>query len=336
MPDSDSIFLGKLSPVESPIERVLVTGAAGFIGSHTTDQLLAQGFRVIGIDDLSTGKSANLASALAHDSFEFIRGDVTDPDTVQRTYSQHRPDAVIHLAGLVSVTRAQAEPELNFQLNVRATQLIADAARRHGVKRVVFSSSAAVYGDNPSRPLLETSATAPIGQYGAAKLASEILLHGFAVSYGISTLCLRYFNAFGPRQDPKSPYSGVISIFADRYAVGKPVTVFGDGSQTRDFVSVHDIARANALAATEPGLKSAVCNICTGRQQSLLDLIAIFQELFPSSPPPRFVPRRDGEILHSCGSPVSAREILGFRSEVDLAAGLEELTAYLNPGQVSA
>ena len=336
MPAQNSTFEGSPAPADSHVETVLVTGAAGFIGSHTTDRLLESGRRVIGLDDLSTGKSANLVSASTRRSFEFIRGDVTDPETIRRVFSQYQPDSVIHLAGLVSVTRAQAEPDLNFKLNVQATQILAEAARRHEVRRIVFSSSAAVYGDNSSLPLEEISATVPIGQYGAAKLASEILLKGFAVSYGITTICLRYFNAFGPRQDPKSPYSGVISIFGDRYAAGKPVKVFGDGTQTRDFVSVHDIARANVLAATKPGLESAVCNICTGRQQSLLDLIGIFEKLFPSSLTPEFEPKRDGEILHSCGSPALAERILGFRSQVDLAAGLEELTTYLNPGLISA
>lgn len=302
--------------------RILVTGAAGFIGSHTVDQLLRLGCHILGVDDLSTGRLANLREASACQAFQFHRADITGPGTMDQICQTFRPTAIIHLAGLVSVVRAQEDPNLNFRLNHLATHLVAEAARKAGVRRLVFASSAAVYGDSPHLPIAENSPTHPISLYGAAKRASEEILAGYSATFGLETLCLRYFNVFGPRQDPNSPYSGVISIFAQRFGEGKPVTIFGDGSQTRDFVSVYDLARANALAATRPDLRSSICNICTGKPNQLLTLLDSFRSFYPDSPAPQFAPSRPGEILHSCGDPRRAAQELGFVAEVDLSTGL--------------
>ncbi|MCB1235695.1 MAG: NAD-dependent epimerase/dehydratase family protein [Verrucomicrobiae bacterium] len=311
--------------------RILVTGAAGFIGSHTVDELLASGLDVTGIDDLSTGRMANLSQALSHPRFSFVRGDVTEPGKVEGLCERFRPGAIIHLAGLVSVTRAQSEPDLNFRLNLLATHLVAEAARKHGVRRLVFASSAAVYGDQAELPIREEAPVSPVGMYGTAKLASEKLLLGYAASYDFEAVCLRYFNVFGPRQDPASPYSGVISIFADRLSAKLPVTVYGDGSQTRDFVSVRDLARANRLAATAPSIPGggAVCNVCTGKRRAIAELTEILRGFFPRSPYAQFAESRPGEILHSCGDPDRAEEVLGFRAGVDLEEGLRELVTYV-------
>ncbi|MEM7393607.1 MAG: NAD-dependent epimerase/dehydratase family protein [Verrucomicrobiota bacterium] len=250
---------------------VVVTGAAGFIGSHTVDRLLSEGHRVLGIDDLSTGSSANLSRALNHPNFELVIQDVVKPRFLETYCNRHQPDAIVHLAGLVSVARAEDDPELNFRLNVKATQVVAEAARRCDVKRLVFASSAAVYGDAPQPPLCESALAEPVGNYGNAKLISELMLKQYARSYGITAICNRYFNVFGPRQDPSSPYSGVISLFTDRYSRGLPVTVFGDGGQTRDFISVHDVAVANTIAATADHAETGSYNICTGNSRSLSD-----------------------------------------------------------------
>jgi UDP-glucose 4-epimerase len=305
------------------MSHVLITGAAGFIGSHTTDRLLAAGHRVTGVDNFRTG--ANLAAALASPAFALHELDVTAPGALDALVAAAPPDALIHLAALVSVQESIDDPALNHALNVHATHLVAEAARRHRVRRLVFASSAAIYGDTTARPIRESTPTAPISPYGAAKLASEALLLGHGATYGLTVRCQRYFNVFGPRQDPASPYSGVLSIFDRRFREGKPVTVFGDGQQTRDFISVHDVARANLLAATAPALASGAANICTGRASSLLDALAVFRRHYPQSAAPTHAAPRAGDIIHSLGAPDLATAALGFRAEVSLADGLGEL-----------
>jgi len=305
---------------------VLVTGAAGFIGSHTAGRLLAAGHRVVGVDNFRTGRRENLAEALAQPAFVFREADVAEPEVLSGLAAEFAPAAIIHLAALVSVQESIADPALNFRLNLGATQLVAEAARRHRIPRVVFASSAAVYGNGEETPLVESgSAARPISPYGAAKLASESLLLGHAAAYGFVARCQRYFNVYGPRQDPASPYSGVISIFAREYREGRPVTIHGDGQQTRDFISVHDVARANFLAATRPGTASGVVNICTGRKTSLQRLAAIFGDHYPRVAPPRHAAARPGDIRHSVGNPARAKEELDFEPEWTIDRGLAEL-----------
>lgn len=216
------------------------------------------------------------------------------------------------------------DPALNFALNVQATQHVAEAARLHGVRRIVFASSAAIYGNATDVPIRESSETKPISPYGAAKLASEAILLGHGAAFGLIVRCQRYFNVFGPRQDPASPYSGVISIFERHFREEKPVTIFGDGAQTRDFISVHDVARANVIAATKPDLASGSANICTGRATSLLQVIDVFRRHYPNAAPTH-APARAGDILHSLGAPDVAAAELGFRAEISVETGLEEL-----------
>lgn len=326
MPFKHPTPLPPMIPANTP-RTVVVTGAAGFIGSHTVDRLLSDGHRVLGIDDLSSGSTTNLTRVLNHDRFEFVVQDIVTPRFLETFCERHRPDALIHLAGLVSVARAEDDPELNFRLNVKATQVVAEAARRCDIPRVVFASSAAVYGDAPEPPLRESSLAEPLGNYGNAKLISELLLRQYSRSYGMTTVCNRYFNVFGPRQDPSSPYSGVISLFTDRFARGLPVTIFGDGHQTRDFVSVYDVAAANTLAATAPAVESGSYNICTGESRSLLDLVDILQSEYPLAQGPQFAEERLGDIRHSLGSPRLSREKLGFRARVDFREAIEELTS---------
>ena len=305
--------------------HILLTGAAGFIGSHTADQLLAAGHTVTGFDNFRSGRHSNLSTALASRRFRLVEGDVTEPNALVALIAQIRPEAIIHLAALVSVQESINNPALNFALNVQATQAVAEAARQHEVGRIVFASSAAVYGDATDLPISENTPKHPISPYGAAKLASEALLLGHGAAFGITVRCQRYFNVFGPRQDPASPYSGVLSIFDRRYREGKPVSIYGDGRQTRDFVSVHDVARANLIAATRPGTKSGIANICTGRATSLLEVIAIFQQHYPNATPPSLLPARSGDIVHSLGAPEAAASELGFRADVRIESGLAEL-----------
>jgi len=301
---------------------ILVTGAAGFIGSHTCDRLLAGGHAVVGVDDLRTGRRENLTDALRNARFRLVEADVSAPDTLERLAATTRFDAIIHLAALVSVPESLRDPALNFRLNIAATHLVAETSRRHGIPRVVFASSAAVYGDVEQLPITENSPKHPISPYGAAKLASESILLGHATAFGFTARCQRYFNVFGPRQDPRSPYSGVISIFCDRLRAGEVPTIFGDGEQTRDFISVFDVARANAVAALKPDLQSGAVNICTGQATSLNQLARVLRKLISGAPAPVYAPARPSDIRHSLGDAKQAGAELGFSVQVSLEQGL--------------
>lgn len=305
--------------------RIIVTGAAGFIGSHTTDRLLAEGHEVLGIDNLRTGHQHNLEEALKSEKCELHIADVAEEGVLDALVESFRPDAIIHLAALVSVQESIDNPELNNRLNYIATQRVTLAMEAHGVKRVVFASSAAIYGDTTDLPISEETAKKPISPYGEAKWASEEWLLARAEEAGFVARCHRYFNVFGPRQDPASPYSGVISIFDRRYREGEAVKIFGDGQQTRDFISVHDVARANVIAATAPEIKSGSANVCTGKATSLLDIVRVFASHYPEVSEPGFAEARKGDIIHSLGCPDRVKEQLGFVAEVPVADGLGEL-----------
>lgn len=304
--------------------KILVTGAAGFIGSHTTDLLLAEGHMVLGVDNFRSGHRCNLAPALASPAFRLEEADVSAAGVLDEMAAAFRPEAIIHLAALVSVQESIQDPELNHRLNITATERVAAAALASGVKRIMFASSAAIYGDTTDLPIREETEKAPISPYGFAKLHSEGLLLGLA-DRGVTVRCHRYFNVFGPRQDPASPYSGVISIFDRRYREGRGVTIYGDGGQTRDFISVHDVARANLIAATKAGIVSGAANICTGRATSLREVVAVYARHYPAAPAPQFAPARAGDIVHSQGRPERARSELGFVAGVSVAEGLAEL-----------
>jgi len=304
--------------------NILVTGAAGFIGSHTTDLLLAKGHSVLGVDNFRSGHRRNLAGALARPGFRLVESDVASADVLDRLVAEFQPVAIIHLAALVSVQESIRDPDLNHRINISATERVAAAALAHGVKRIVFASSAAIYGDTSDLPIREETEKTPISPYGFAKLHSEGILLGLNAR-GVTVRCHRYFNVFGPRQDPASPYSGVISIFERRYREGQPVVIYGDGSQTRDFISVHDVARANVIAATKSDIASGAANICTGQATSLLDVVGIFAAHYPAVAAPQFAPARAGDIVHSLGRPDRAQAELGFLAKVSVATGLAEL-----------
>lgn len=305
---------------------VVVTGAAGFVGSHTVDTLLAAGHQVIGIDNFSSGFRHNLASAEKHPRFRLVEQDVLEEGALASVLGEQSVGAIIHLAALVSVTAAEADPVLNFRLNVAATQVVAEAARLYAVPRVVFASSAAVYGDPAVLPIKESIKVEPISQYGCAKRMSEQLLFQYATSYGLQAVCLRYFNVFGSRQDPNSPYSGVISIFTERFGQGQGVTVFGDGHQTRDFVHVSDVACANALMATS-NVATGAYNVCTGKACSLLDLIESLRQCYPTEVDTQFEAPRSGDIVHSIGCPDKISEAAGFTAAVSFREGIRKLAS---------
>jgi UDP-glucose 4-epimerase len=309
--------------------HLLVTGGAGFIGSHLVEALVARGDRVRVLDDLSTGRLENLTDCAG--DVEVIIGDVRDRAVVER--SLDGVEAVFHKSAIVSVTRSLDEPELVDDVNVGGSLTVLAAARRLGVGRVVFASSAAVYGDVAGLPVCEDAAKTPLSPYGVGKLAVEGYAATLAAAGGPCAVCLRYFNVFGPRQDPASEYSGVIARFMGFAGEGSPYVVFGDGRQTRDFVYVGDIVRANLLAldagleVQTAGRTPWVMNIASGRETSVLDLAAAVDTaccgrecLAPEQL--GFRPARAGEILRSCADIRRARELLGYEPATSLADGL--------------
>jgi UDP-glucose 4-epimerase len=307
-------------------QSVLVTGAAGFIGSHSVEWLLGRGgARVVGVDNLRTGRLENLAVARASPDFEWVLADAGDETAMRALFQQHRFAGVLHLAALVSVPESFREPALNYRLNLAMADSLARLCLEFDCRRLVFASSAAVYGATEVLPNRESATPQPQSPYAAAKLAAEVMLLGYAASYGLEAVCLRYFNVYGPRQDPSSPYSGVLSIFTDRFRLGLPVTVYGDGEQTRDFISVRDVARANGEALNQPSVVSGRYNVCTGHAVSLNQVLAIYQELFPGSPLPEYSAARIGDIRHSLGDPGALQHMLAFTTEVPFARALREL-----------
>ena len=311
--------------------RVLVTGAAGFIGSHTVERLLSEGAEVCGVDNLRTGSLDNLKGVRTNERFHWEEVDIVDRDAMRRVMTAFRPTAIIHLAALVSVPESIVSPDLNYRINVEGVHSVGMLAKEFAVKQVVFASSSAVYGDTDVLPVRENNLKSPISPYGAAKFAGESLLQSYARNYGFGCCCFRYFNVYGPRQDPSSPYSGVISIFAQRSMSQQAVTIYGDGTQTRDFVFVADVAKVNVKAALQTDGVVESINVGTGVASSLLDLVGAFKERFPDAPEPEFAEARAGDILQSYTDPATLKQRLGVVPRYDLRTGLGELIASLSP-----
>ena len=304
--------------------NVLVTGAAGFVGSHTIETLLANGHRVTGVDNLRTGRKRNLRSVSNYPGWQFYEQDILDAESFHRVGRKTAPEVILHLAALVSVQQSMLDPELNFELDVRATHIVTEAAHLVSVRRLVFASSAAVYGEARALPLDETSPTEPLSPYGAAKLAGEVLVLGAGKTYGFESVCLRYFNIYGARQRVDSRYGGVVGRILTRLQHSKAPVIFGDGRQTRDFIHVKDVARANALAIGSTLRRNGVCNICTGRGTSVNELVENLRRMYGSPPAPAFESPRPGEIRYSEGDPARAREWYDFAPRITLAEGLAE------------
>lgn len=317
-------------------ETVVVTGGAGFIGSHTVEQLLRQGCRVVVVDDFSSGKRANLAAVKDNERLTVIEADVSDGlwGCLASYVQKHGPvQRVIHLAAQTSVVRSVESPLHDLRANYTSTMNIADFARRSGAKRLVFASSAAIYGDVETVPVSESVPAAPLSPYGLHKLASEQCLRYHAVVHNVPASVFRFFNVYGPRQDPNSPYTGVISIFINRSLQNLPLTIFGDGGQTRDFVFVGDIARMLAKAALSDRLGFSLANLGTGNATSVTQLAKEVVRLCNSTSSISYGPARAGEIKHSLAAIDQARELLDYAPEVALAEGLEQTVNWYRSAQ---
>lgn len=313
------------------MKTYVVTGGCGFIGSHLSDALIAAGHRVRILDDLSTGRRENAPPGAA-----IVVGTVADPATVRTVLDG--ADGCFHLAAIASVTKANEDWIGTHRVNLGGAINVFEAARRakHGAAvPVVYASSAAVYGDCRDMPLAETARTKPFSAYGADKLGCE--LHGHVASsvHGVPTIGLRFFNVFGPRQDPSSPYSGVISVFADRVLNGRELTIFGDGEQVRDFIYVGDVVRCACAAMTGAVVRSPeVYNVCTGRPTSVRSLADTISVLSGSTPRLRFESPRTGDIRVSLGDGSKAGRDLDFRSTVSFEDGLRLTLAALRSPDV--
>jgi nucleoside-diphosphate-sugar epimerase len=305
--------------------KYLVTGGAGFIGSHIVQTLLEQGNAVRVLDNFSTGKRENLEHLQRQfngDRFEVLEGDLRDASQVEEAV--RGIEVIFHEAAFVSVPQSMEEPQTCFDVNITGTSRLFDAARAAGVRRAVVASSAAVYGDSDAFPLVEETLPQPLSPYAVSKRVKEMYAELFTGSFGLEVVALRYFNVYGPRQRPDSMYAAAVPIFARRLLDGKPVTVYGNGGQTRDLINVHDVVRANLVASKHPNAAGKIFNVCTGVETRLLDLLDVMHELIPNVPPPQFAAPRAGDIYRSVGSPQKAADLLGFRTEVSLVDGLQE------------
>jgi len=303
---------------------VLVTGGAGFIGSHLVAGLVARGARVRVLDDLSTGKRENLADL---EGVELVVGDVRDESACRAACVGM--SVVFHEAAICSVARSMEDPATTIAVNVTGAANVFAAARRAGVSRVVYASSSSVFGDTATLPQREGDEAAPQSIYALSKRMDEQLAEAHARAFGMTLVGLRYFNVFGPRQDPNGPYAAVVPRFLEALLEGRPPTLFGDGAQTRDFIDVRDVVRANLLAATCPLEGAHAVNVATGVALSVADLAVILAKLVgrPDLAAVRLPPRA-GDILHSVAAIERAAALLGFRAEHGLEAGLGHLVAH--------
>jgi UDP-N-acetylglucosamine/UDP-N-acetyl-alpha-D-glucosaminouronate 4-epimerase len=298
----------------------LITGGAGFIGSHLAESLVKSGARVRVVDNLSTGHLENLDAVSG--KIDFLKGDLADEKLARRAVEN--AEWIFHEAALPSVPRSVANPRETHQASVDATFNLLLAARESGVRRVVYAASSSAYGDQPTLPKVELMRPEPLSPYAAAKLVGEYYCQVFYRSYGLETISLRYFNVFGPRQDPSSPYSGVISQFVDLLSKGQRPIIYGDGEQTRDFTYVSNVVEANLLAAEAGRGIGEVVNIANGERVTINELFRLVSELTQRTDiQPEYKPSRTGDILHSLADIGRARDLFGYKPRVGLRQGLE-------------
>lgn len=302
-----------------PFKSALVTGGAGFIGSHLVEALVSSGCRVAVLDNLSSGKYSNLEHLAGR--FSFYPEDIRNRPALDAAVENR--EVIFHLAAVVSVPQTIKDPVDSAAVNDMGTLQVLDAARQKRVKRVVFSSSCAVYGDDSRLPNREDMHPKPLSPYAAQKMAAEYYAGVFHDLYGIQTPVLRYFNVYGPRQDPSSPYSGVISIFMTKALQNDPAVIYGDGNQSRDFIYVQDVVRANLLAASAKNAGGQVINIGSGSAVTINQLWQAICALCGRSLEPQYAGKRAGDIIKSLAGVDKAKTLLGFECEVPFKKGLE-------------
>ncbi|HYZ88219.1 MAG TPA: NAD-dependent epimerase/dehydratase family protein [Myxococcales bacterium] len=309
--------------------KVCVTGAAGFIGGHLAEELLRQGYEVTGLDDFSSGKRDTAALLSTYPRFQLVEGSIADPDAVARAVAGAK--WVFHLAAIPSVPISINEPERTNAVNVGGTVNVMQAAVRAKSERVVFAASCAAYGDAPEQPKHERLPPHPVSPYAAQKVACELYAYMHTRAYGLPCVALRFFNVYGPRQDPRSEYAAAIPRFVTRLLSGQRPIVFGDGLQTRDFVHVSDVVRANLLAATAPAAAGEVVNVASGKSASLLELIALIKKAIgPAAAQiePLHEAKRAGDVRASSADLTKARTVLGYEPRISLADGLLDVVEH--------
>jgi nucleoside-diphosphate-sugar epimerase len=299
--------------------RYLVTGGAGFIGSSTVDELVQRGHSVVVLDDFSGGKEENLAEI--RNKITIIKGSITDIEVVRK--AMHEAEFVLHLAARTSVPRSVKDPLETNRVNVEGTLNVLVAAKEFKVKRVVFAASSAAYGETPTLPKVETMHPVPISPYGVSKCVGELYGQAFLKCYGLETVSLRYFNIFGPRQDPSSPYSGVLAKFCTAFLEETEPVVFGDGEQTRDFTFVDNAVHANLLACEAPNVAGKVFNVGCGDRISLNQVLAALREVAAKPLRAKYDPPREGDIRDSQADISEARRYLGYEPQVGFLQGLQ-------------
>ena len=308
--------------------RVLVTGGAGFIGSHLVERLVqdpARTGKVRVVDNLSTGSLENLRPCL--ERVEFRQGDLLDAEV--REWAVRDIDVILHQAAIPSVPRSMEQPLESHRNGAQATLLLLDSARRHGVQRLVYAGSSSAYGDSEVLPKVETMAPLPRSPYAASKLAGELYAAAFTRCFGLDTVTLRYFNVFGPRQDPASMYSGVVARFCLAFRRNEALAIHGDGEQSRDFTYIENVVEANLLAARAPGpLQGQVINVACGERHTLNALVQALNELTGQRRAPQYGPARPGDVRHSLADISRARAILKYEPRVDFKSGLARTLAW--------
>ena len=298
--------------------KYLVTGGAGFIGSHIARALLLQGADVCILDNFSSGKRENLQGL----DVQLIEGDLRDESKVKKAVSG--AEIIFHEAAFVSVPESMEKPQACFDVNVTGTSILFEAARKANAKRIVIASSAAVYGDSTAMPLTEDTPLKQLSPYATSKRVDELYAGLYTRSFGLEVAALRYFNVYGPRQRPDSMYAAAVPIFIRRMLDNKPVTIYGDGGQTRDLVNVRDVVQANLLASQHSAAPGQTFNVCTGVETRLLDLLDILYRIFPNAPKHIHAEPRAGDIYRSIGTPQKIMDTLGFKPQVTLADGVKE------------
>ena len=309
--------------------RYVVTGGAGFIGSNTVDELVRRGHSVVVLDDLSAGKEENLAEM--RNKITFIKGSITDIEVVRK--AMHEADYVLHLAARTSVPRSVKDPIESNRINIDGTLNVLVAARDAKVKRVVFAASSSAYGETPTLPKVETMFPAPISPYGITKFVGELYLNVFGRCYGLENVALRYFNVFGPRQDPSSPYSGVLAKFCTAFLEETPPLIFGDGEQTRDFTYVENAVQANLLACEAPHISGKVFNVGIGGRVSLNQVVELLAKISGKQLDVKHDPGREGDIRDSQADISQARALLNYDPQVSFEEGLRRTFAWYRTTQ---